>query len=309
MQWLALSIDTKTEMLDSVCNTLAEHGITDLQIEDEADFLRFLDENRTRWDYVDEFLRKSMTGLCRVTFYLEDTANNRARRGQLQDLLETSINLREVRDEDWNSTWKQYYRPLPIGARFLIVPEWETVPTTERIPLRLDPGLLFGTGSHPTTALCLETMERYVNQKQHILDIGCGSGILSIAAILLGALQVTACDIDECAPAIVTANAALNQIDAARLTVLGGDILRDPALQAQMAEVQPDLIAANIVADVIIPLAPFAAAWLAPGGYFIASGIIGARVSEVKSALQTAGFGIVEKKESDDWYCFVCTKT
>ena len=305
MQWFELTIDAPEGALSRVTEQLEEQGITDLVIEDEADFLAFLEANRAAWDYVDEELQASMRGRSRVTFYLETTPEGEAKLESLRKALPWSISARRIQEEDWANNWKKYYRPIPVGERLLVVPEWETVDPEGRIPLRLDPGLIFGTGAHPTTKLCLLAVERLAKPGQVILDLGCGSGILSIAALLLGAAHVTACDIDPKAPDVVRANAALNGIKEETLTSLCGDILVPGTLRDRLGGRRYDLILANIVADVIIELATFILPWLKSGGHFVCSGILDGREKDVEHALKTFGLAVLEQHEEDDWHCFI----
>ena len=307
MGWLELTIDVPAGNADRVTARLEDFGISNLVIEDEAEFLAFLEANQQYWDYVDENLRASMVGTCRVTFYLEDTAEGAHRFTELQAALDWPIARRPIREEDWANNWKKYYRPLPIGERLLVVPRWEEIDPEERIPLRLDPGLIFGTGSHPTTRRCLELVETLAGPGQQVLDLGCGSGILSIAALLLGARHVTACDIDPKAPDVVRSNAALNGIGTDRLTVFHGDILAENDEEKRLSGQTYDLILANIVADVIIGLAEFTAPWLAPGGHMICAGIIDGRESEVEEALRVGGFQIREHAQDGDWHSLILT--
>jgi len=305
MQWFELTINAPEGALSRVTEQLEAQGITDLVIEDEADFLAFLEANRAAWDYVDEELQEAMRGVSRVTFYLEDTPEGRVKLESLRKALPWHISARRIQEEDWANNWKKYYRPIPVGDRLLVVPEWETVDPRDRIPLRLDPGLIFGTGAHPTTKLCLQALERLTKPGQTVLDLGCGSGILSIAALLLGAAHVTACDIDPKAPDVVRANAALNGITDETLTTHCGDILVPGILRDRLGAVQYDLILANIVADVIIALSAFTVPWLAPGGRFICSGIIDGREAEVEQALLSQGFTILERHKDGDWHSFI----
>jgi len=304
--WLELTIDTPAGQTDLVTAQLNAQGITGLMIQDEADFLQFLEDHQPYWDYVDEDLRTAMAGVSRVTFYLEDTPAGQTQLATLKNILSWPIAARNVQEEDWANSWKQYFRPLPVGRRILIVPQWETVDPGDRVPLSIDPGLLFGTGSHPTTKLCLGALERLVRPGQQVLDLGAGSGILSIAALLLGAGHATACDIDPNAPRVVRENAAQNHLDERHITPLCGDVLAEGPLRREINGRQYDLILANIVADVIIALSGTVAPWLAPGGYFIASGIIDGREGEVEAALCAGGFNIRERHEEDGWHCFVC---
>ena len=301
MAWLELWIDAPSGDLEAVCAHLEDLGVSGLVIEDEADFLAHLESNRQIWDYVDEALSASMAGKSRVTFYLEAAPEGEAALRSIRDALPWPISRREIREEDWANNWKKYYRPIPVGERLLVIPEWEPMDTSDRIPLWLDPGLIFGTGAHPTTRRCLELIEAHVRPGQRVLDLGAGSGILSIAALLLGAAQATAYDIDPMAPAIMRQNAARNGLDDTRLTPRCGDVLQAAAPLGQY-----DLILANIVADVIIPLAGIVGPLLSPGGRFISAGIIIDRETEVEVALTAAGFTILERYCDEDWISFVC---
>ena len=208
-------------------------------------------------------------------------------------------------DADWENNWKQFYKPMEIGERLIVVPEWESAKTHGRIPLILNPGLTFGTGSHATTRLCLTALEKHVAAGDRVLDLGCGSGILSIAALLLGAEHAFACDIDEKCVDVAYENAALNGIGKDRYTVRWGDVLSDKQLQKEMGE-KYDIIAANIVSDVIIGLAPQVRPFLKAGGLFLTSGIIDTRAAEVAEKLRAAGWEIVEERNSEGWFSYLC---
>ncbi|MCL2568879.1 MAG: 50S ribosomal protein L11 methyltransferase [Oscillospiraceae bacterium] len=307
MAWLELVIEAADGAVNRVVSDLETQGITDLVIEDEADFLSFLEHNQQYWDYVDEDLRTAMSGKSRVIFYLESTPSGERELARLESALACKIAKREIQEEDWANNWKKYYRPIPIGNRLLVVPQWEEVDPGPRIPIRLDPGLIFGTGSHPTTRRCLELVETLAAPGQRVLDLGCGSGILSIAALLLGADHATACDIDPKAPDVVRANAAWSGLDNTKLTVHYGDILAKGPLRTKLGQTQYDLILANIVADVLISLADFTAPWLAPGGHMICAGIINGREREVEEAFQTGGFQIAGRHQDGDWHSLILT--
>ena len=305
MTWLELTIDAPDQAIDLVIARLEALGVTNLVIEAEADFAAFLEENRTYWDYVDDDLHSAMQGRSRVIFYLEAGTGGEAQLAVLHEALPWPIARREIQEEDWANNWKKYYRPLPIGEHLLVVPEWEDIDPAGRTPLRLDPGLIFGTGAHPTTKMCLEIVERLVVPGQQVLDLGAGSGILSIAALLLGAEQALACDIDPKAPNVMRENAALNGLGADKLVALHGDVLALGTFQAELGKRQYDLILANIVADVLISLAAFTAPWLASGGHLICSGIMDGREAEVAEALVDGGFRVIERHQDGDWHSFV----
>ena len=316
MKWLELHIDTTPAGLEPVSDLLRDQGIEGLVIEDEGDFHSFLEQNRQYWDYVDEGLEQSMAGKCRITFYLEDSeAGYRTlamTRIALQPFKEAHpafgsllLTMENVEDADWENNWKAFYKPMEIGERLIVIPDWEEADPNGRVALRLNPGLIFGTGSHATTRLCLQALERLVQPGMRVLDLGCGSGILSIAALLLGADSAFGCDIDDKAVDVAYENAALNGIGKDRYTVRAGDVLSDKRLRADMGAGY-DIVVANIVADVIIALAATARDLMAPGGYFLCSGIIDDRAAEVKGKLVENGFTVLEENSSEGWYSYLC---
>lgn len=316
MKWLSLHIDTSPAGLEPVETLLSSLGIDGLVIEDEADFRRFLEQNKQYWDYVDEQLDRSMAGKCRLTFYVEENESGFARisavRIALAELKKDHpeyapllMTMDALEDADWENNWKAFYKPMEIGERLLVIPDWETAEPNGRVALRLNPGLAFGTGSHTTTRLCLTALERIIRPGMRVLDLGCGSGILSIASLLLGAEAAFACDIDEKAVDIAYENAALNGVGRDRYTVRAGDVLGDEKLRREMGTGY-DVVVANIVSDVIIALAPAAQVLMKDGGVFLTSGIIDSRADEVRSALERAGFTVQEADSSEGWFSFVC---
>ncbi|WP_312942065.1 50S ribosomal protein L11 methyltransferase, partial [Oscillibacter sp.] len=243
MNWLEIHIDTNHQGLEATEAFLSGLGIDGVVIEDETEFHTFLKENRQSWDYVDEDLLEKKSGVSRITFYLEENEAGLARLGEVRIALEEFrrthsdfgtllMTLESLKEEDWAYGWQKYYKPLNIGQRLLVIPQWEqdTVNPGDRVPLILDPGLAFGTGSHATTRLCLEALEQVVKPGDTVLDLGCGSGILSIAALKLGATSATAVDIDENCINVAYENAALNGVGRDRYTVLSGDVLGDECL-------------------------------------------------------------------------------
>ena len=316
MQWLELKIDTTPAGITPVSDLVEGLGITGLVIEDEGDFHDFLEHNHQYWDYVDEELMEAKRGVCRVTIYVEANdggmdmvakvrlalAELKEKRSDCGSLVMT---MAQMDDADWENNWKQFYKPMEIGERLIVVPEWESAKTHGRIPLILNPGLTFGTGSHATTRLCLTVLEKHVTAGQRVLDLGCGSGILSIAALLLGADHAFACDIDEKCVDVAYENAALNGIGKDKYTVRWGDVLSDKQLQREMGG-QYDIIVANIVSDVIIGLAPQVRPFLKEGGLFLTSGIIDTRAAEVAEKLRNAGWEIVEERQSEGWFSYLC---
>jgi len=316
MKWLALHIDTSPAGLEPVSAMLEDLGIEGLVIEDEGDFRDFLEHNRQYWDYVDEELDQSMTGKCRITFYVEESDQGfttvAAVRIAMADLKKEHpeyapllMTMDGIEDADWENNWKAFYKPMEIGERLIVIPDWEEADPHGRVALRMNPGLTFGTGSHATTRLCLQALEKLVHPGMKVLDLGCGSGILSIAALLLGADSAFACDIDEKAVDVAYENAALNGVSREKYTVRAGDVTSDQRLRKEMGG-SWDIVVANIVSDVIIALAPTVGELLAENGVFICSGIIDDRAEEVKGKLEEAGFAILESRSSEGWFSFTC---
>lgn len=228
MQWIEASFRTHSQDIDALCEKLTELGADGLVIEDEADFRRFLEENRQYWDYVDEELEARYRGVSRVKLYVEDSPEGRSRLAAFTDGTGLEPETRVVADEDWAENWKQYYKPIEIGEKLLILPRWEPIPENpERLLLRLDPGLAFGTGAHATTRMCLEALERYAGPEKFVLDLGCGSGILGIGALVLGCAYCAGCDVDPKSPESAAENARLNGIRESIYKMYVGDIISD----------------------------------------------------------------------------------
>ena len=305
MRWIEVCIDTPGEQIDARCEELAALGAGGFVIENEEDFREFLENNRQYWDYVDRELEARFSGVSRIRTYLADDEAGHAVLAAIRARYPVAVSFAE--DSDWENNWREYYKPIEVGEKLVVVPEWEPVPADGRLPLRLDPGLIFGTGSHPTTRMCLAALERFAAPGVRVLDLGCGSGILGIGALVLGCESCLGCDIDPKAPDVACANAALNGIGPERFRVLAGDLLADASLRRALGGGYA-LVLANIVADVIIPLSAFAGAFLAPGGAFIASGVIEGRQDETAAALRANGFVIEEHLREEEWHCFVCKK-
>ena len=302
--WLEIIINAKSEELDDLCAKLIANGVPGLAVEEEEEFRAFLEENRQYWDYVDDALLEQMKGVSRVKIYVTDDADGQAQlKGYLAgiDLPYTSVPLREY---DWAHSWQKYYRPLAVGEKLYIVPEWERdtaeIPTGAT-PLLMNPGLTFGTGSHASTQLCLEGVEAHTKAGDLVLDLGCGSGILAIAALCLVARHATGVDIDPKAVDVAYENAALNGIGKDRCRFLAGNVLSDQSLVAELGREKAQLVLANIVADVIIPLAPVVPQLLDPQGTFLCSGIIDTRGDEVSAALERAGLHVIRRREKNGW--------
>ena len=316
MDWLELKIDTSPAGIDPVTEMLEEQGVTGVIIDDQRDFQDFMAHNQAYWDYVDEELVKEKENLCRVTFYVENAPAGysaiaairmamHAMKQKHPEYAPLLLTMENVKDEDWENNWKQFYKPMEIGERLLVIPAWEQADPKGRVTLTLNPGLTFGTGSHATTRLCLTALESRIHGGERVLDLGCGSGILSIAALRLGAKSAFACDIDEKCVDVAYENAALNGIGKDRLTVRQGDATKEGPLRDAIGTGY-DVVVANIVAAVIISLAPQVRHFLKEDGWFLTSGIIDDRADEVAAALTAAGWNIVESCTSEGWYCYIC---
>ena len=314
MQWIDVCIKTTSQAIELVGERLTMLGFDSFIMDDQDEFHEFLENNKQYWDYVDEGLEKQMQGLSQIRLYIEDSPAAPETISYLKDQLRLlpqqyptiefgtlDVTLEHVKDEDWENNWKQYYQPLKIGSRLLVVPEWLHPENPEhRVEVLLDPGMIFGTGAHASTQMCMEELERAIQGGEEVLDLGSGSGILSITALLLGAQHATGVDIDPKAEDIARQNAAINQLGPDRFTALTGDVIGDTAMMEKLKK-SYDIVLANIVADVIIPLAPAAASFLSEDSVFICSGILNTRLPEVLSALEKAGMQILSTKQQDDW--------
>lgn len=312
MNWIQLKITTASDGIDPICAFLYDMGITGIEISDKKDFKEFLENNRKYWDYVDEELERLKTADSCITLYFADDAEGLARLEEVKAGLEElcradssvkvlDIHTEGVKDEDWSENWKQFFKPLEIGKRVLVVPEWEAVPKTERTSFVINPGCSFGTGSHESTRMCIEELEKYVSGGDRVLDLGCGSGILSVIALLLGAGDATAVDIDPMAVETAYSNLELNKLPRELYHGRAGDITADAELRSELSRERYDVVLANIVADVIIAISGFVKDFMKPSGVFICSGIIIDRKDEVKTALLKAGLEIVEERIMGEW--------
>ncbi len=303
MRYIEVTVNTPAKEIDRRCEEMTAMGVGGFIIENEEDFKDFLEHNHAYWDYVDEDLEQKYAGVSRIKCYLTDDEEGQNCLRQIRAAY-GDIQISYVQDSDWENNWREYYKPIEVGEKLVVVPEWEAIPEDGRVPLRLDPGLIFGTGSHATTRLCLAAMEPFVNADTKVLDLGCGSGILGIGALVLGAKSCLGCDIDPKAPDVVCSNGALNGIGPDRLTACAGDILSDASLRRRFGSGY-DLVLSNIVSDVIIPLSRYVRDFLAPGGIWISSGIIEGRQDEVRAAIEQAGFTVLEHRQEEEWHAFV----
>ncbi len=310
MNWIEAKITTATENLDSVCDALYSIDVTEFVISDKEDFKEFLENNRKYWDYVDETLEELKTADSCITVYLSDDEEGAANLTKIKAAVEglglkgVSLHTNDVKDEDWSENWKQYYKPIEVGKRVVIVPEWEEVPETDRVKFIINPGCSFGTGSHESTRMCIEEMERYMKDGDDILDLGCGSGILSVIGLLLGGGDATAVDIDPMAVETAYSNLELNGLSRDIYHGYDGDITTDKQLMATLSKKKYDIVLANIVADVIINLSGYIKEFMKETSVFICSGIIIERKDEVRAVLENAGLEIINEKTEGEWAAF-----
>ncbi len=318
MNWIKVTITTTAAGIDPVSGRLLNLGINGIEISDKDDFKEFLEENKKYWDYVDEELEKLKDSETTITLYLSDEASgieqysavcnsiNELKNMDSENIFGSlEVSSDRVKDEDWSEIWKQYFHPIPVGEKILIKPAWEELSDSDgRTVFTVNPGLSFGTGSHPSTRFCIEEIEKHLKQNDTVLDIGCGSGILSIIALLLGAKSADALDIDPNAVDVAYSNLALNNLSKDNYNAFYGNILEDEELKSSLGKY--DIVIANIVADVIISLSSFVKQFMKETSTFICSGIILERLDEVTNALTNAGLKIVEIRKDRDWAAITC---
>ena len=312
MAWLEMTITTCGATVEEVAAALTAGGFSDLVLEDQQEFERFLEENQEYWDYIDEDLQEKLQGLSHIKLYLEDTdtagmekltalvdkLRQRAAFGTLE------MTAQPLPDTDWEEGWKENYPPQEIGDNLVVLPYW-LADTYDggRNPIILDPGLTFGTGAHASTQMVMEAMEQCVKPGYRCLDLGSGSGILSLAALRLGAESAIGVDIDPKAEDIARENAAYNGFSAPEFTALTGNVTADKNMMTALSQQQYDLVLVNIVADVIIGLAPVLPHFLGAETRLICSGILDSRLDDVLAALAQAGIAVTTIHAKEDWRC------
>ena len=310
MAWLEISVSTRSETISQVAAALTAGGFAELVIEDQMEFESFLEENREYWDYIDETLQEKLQGLSCIKLYLESGDSEGLQR--LKALLETlqlEMAVKPLPDMDWEESWKENYPPQPIGEKLVVLPYWMAQEDTQgRLPVILDPGLTFGTGAHPSTQMVMEAMEQIVQPGFACLDLGSGSGILSIAALRLGAKTAVGVDIDNKAEGIARENAAYNGFAAPEFTALTGNVTADKPLMDTLRQAHYDLVLVNIVADVIIGLSPVLPNFLDANSTLICSGILDTRLQDVCAALEKAGLEVIQQRSREDWRCVVARR-
>ncbi len=315
MNWTEVTIETAKAGLDVLCAFLTDLGFKGFSIHDPDDFDELMAGKVGHWDYLEEGLEAELTaGAPSVTVYVPENAQGAEQLAAVKALISQlkkredaeifgslTLNGRNICEEDWANNWKQYFRPLPTGDRLWVTPTWVDEPVPEdRTALRIDPGSSFGTGQHDTTRLCLGLLERCVSPGCRVLDIGCGSGILSIGAMLLGAAEANAVDIEQNAAEAAAENAARNGIPAAQYHTFCGNILEDPALTAALGA-EYDVVCANIVADILIAMRELFMGFMKDGASLLLSGIIDERLDEVLAAMEETGFRTEQVEQSAGW--------
>ena len=305
MSWLEITVPTPQGDLNTAAAALTARGFSDLVLEGQGEFEAFLEENRSCWDYIDEELQRHLQGLSQIKLYLEDTdESGMARLEEALRGLGLTMTVQALPDTDWAESWKDNYPPQEVGERLVVLPYWlDAAEYPGRIPVILDPGLTFGTGAHPSTRMVMEFMETLGKPGFRCLDLGSGSGILSITALRLGAACAVGVDIDPKAEDAARENAAYNGFAAPEFTALTGNVTADKALMERLSEEHWDLVLVNIVADVIISLAPVLPAFLGKDTQLICSGILDTRLADVTAALTAAGIAVEEVKAKEDWRC------
>ncbi len=320
MDWIEVKITTNHESVELISYFLLENNIQGWSIDDDMEFKEFIENREASWDFIeDELLERNNPNVI-ITFYVSENGYglellngvknclNNVNNESLDFAFEYSLDTSSINEEDWVNNWKKYYKPFKLG-NIVVKPTWEEYDLKDdEILLEIDPGHVFGTGLHHSTAMCIEQSQKFVNENDEILDLGCGSGILSIVGLLLKGKNALAVDIDENAEKVAYENADLNNIDKSKYEVLTGNILTDEPLVNKITVKQYDVVFANIVADVIIGISDFVKNCIKDSGYYIMSGIIDDREQDVLNKLEEIGCEIVEAIHREGWVCLVARK-
>lgn len=308
MDWKKITIVCSDT--EQAANRLCMLDIYEFEIVDSFEEVKAeLDKKAKYWDFIDEQKMRELLGEQRVIVYVpqeDETVLNTVKDGFSGCDYATCIYVDDMDDEDWVNSWKKHFSPIEVGENILVVPCWQKDVPQDKLVIRIDPGMIFGTGSHETTRLCLLEIEKYMKPGYNVLDLGCGSGILAVGAMLLGAQSAHCVDIEENAEKIVKENGALNNIHDIRVTI--GDLIEHEDVVAKVKQCKYDFICANIVADVIIAILPLVNQCLKNEGTFVCSGIIDDRVGDVKTALIQNGFNIITQQSEDKWTAFTVCK-
>lgn len=314
--WIQLKIYTTSLANDMLCGRLLDYGIRGFEIHDPEEFEEFLENKDGKWDYIDDEILREQNKYSTVTVYVPENVQGAEMLSLIKNMLSElkkedteglygslETEIVNMKEEDWANNWKKYFKPFNVGDRLFVRPSWEEAQVPDdRKMLLIDPESSFGTGQHHTTRLCLELLEKNISNGDRVLDMGCGSGILSVASMILGAGSVTAVDVEENAVKIAAQNAEKNNIDKEKYSLFCGNITDDNSLADRIASYgEYDLILANIVADVLIAMAPYFRRYLKKGGVLIVSGIITERENEVIDAIKNCGFELAVLSEKEGW--------
>lgn len=322
MNWTEVRIETAEAGIDTLCALLTDIGFKGFAIEDPADFDDLMAGKVGHWDYLEEGLMEQLTGgVPTVIVYVPENAQGAEQMASLRTFLKTmregeqaemygtlNMTAKGIREEDWANNWKQYFQPLCVGERLWVTPTWvDAEVPAGRTALHIDPGSSFGTGQHDTTRLCLGLLETCVTDGCKVLDIGCGSGILSIGAMLLGAGEVKAIDIEQNAADSALENAVRNGLDPQKYHTYCGNILEDEALAASLGEGY-DVVCANIVSDILIAMRELFLHYMRDGATLLLSGIIDERLDEVVASMKEVGLTVNCIEQSAGWAAVKLTK-
>ena len=291
-----MTINTSKDKKDIIEGILFDYGIYTTE-EISSDIVDELDQDEKDWDFIDYPLLNSNEDIFALRVYPENMEDANNLKAELSEKKLGQCLLEEKDDEDWANNWKKYYKPLEIGEKLAIVPEWEDYDNDNRVVIKINPGMAFGTGTHESTYMCLELLERYVNKDDDIFDIGCGSGILAIAGLKLGAKKALAVDIDDKCIDASHENAGLNNLED-KVEIKKGNLL-------DVVKGRADLIVSNIIAEIIVDEIKNLKNHMEKGGIFITSGIIKERRQMVIHALEENGFEIIDELEKNNWVAIV----
>lgn len=316
MKWNKYTLKTKSDVEDIVISSLADIGIQGVEIEDKQPLTKE-DKERMFVDILPDMPEDD--GITYLNFYLEPEEDNESILQEVKkeleslreflDIGEGTIVKSETEDKDWINNWKEYFHQFYVDD-ILIIPSWEEVkPEDEgKMIIHIDPGTAFGTGMHETTQLCIRQLKKHVTPKARILDVGTGSGILSIIALKLGAAYAVGTDLDPCAIPAVEENKEVNGIPAETFDMIIGNIMDDKVVQAQVGHEKYDIVTANILADVLVPLTPVVVHYMKPGAVYITSGILDVKEEEVKRAVEAAGLTVIEITHQGEWVSITAQK-
>lgn len=303
MKWTEIMVITSPENEDIVSDILYDAGATGLAIEDPRDIME-LSKDSTDWDFVDPSLIKIDLDKISIKAYFSESQKLNSVIDFIKKEMEKvqgEIVFSEIDEKDWAESWKKYYKPRRIGTNIVIKPTWESIDEKEGdLVIELDPGMAFGTGTHETTMMCIEALEKFMNNGDKVYDIGCGSGILSIAAAKLGASDIVAVDLDPNCIKVSNENILKNEVED-KIHAIQGNLL-------DVVEDKADVIVSNIIAEIIVKMSKDLREYLADNGIFIASGIILEKIKLVEDSLVENGFEILEIKKLGEWACIVARK-